>query len=185
MKFDCVKVSGTLDYVRSVMPMNGGYKAKISIDGSIIPNLTLTNKIYEELEVGQSVTLYGMFKNSSKKEKNIGVIYGVQKESGEKMFATSFRLMVPMILAGAAALAFCMVFLIGWFPSLFALIFLFGQDQSYIYNATVVTIFEAGLVALFFLWRAWVIFSATSRPESWEIIAPSTLSSRFSKFHKE
>lgn len=185
MKFDCVKVSGKLDYVRSVMPMNGGYKAKISIDGSVIPNLTLTNKIYEELEVGQSVILYGMFKNSSKKEKNMGVIYGLEKESGEKMFATSFRLMVPMILAGAAALAFCMVFIICWFPSLFALISVFGQDQSYMYNATVLTIIEAGLVALFFLWRAWAIFSATSRPESWEIIAPSTLSSRFSKFHKE
>lgn len=69
MKFDCVKVSGKLDYVRSVIPTKGGYKAKLSIDGSVIPNLILTNKIYEELEVGQSVMLYGMFKNSSKKEK--------------------------------------------------------------------------------------------------------------------
>lgn len=49
--------------------MNGGYKAKVSIDGSVIPNLTLTNKIYEELEVGQNVTFYGMFKNSSKKKR--------------------------------------------------------------------------------------------------------------------
>lgn len=184
MKFDCAKVSGKLDYVRSVIPMKGGYKATVSIDGSVIPNLQLTSKLYEELEVGENVTLYGIFKNNSKKEKNLGILYGLQKQSGEKMFATQYRFMVPIILAVTAAIAFCMVFLVGWFPSLFAVIFFGGQDQNYMYNTTVLTIVEAGLVALFFLWRAWVMFSATSNPESWDVIAPSTLSNRFSKFHK-
>jgi len=43
---------------------------------------------------------------------------------------------------------------------------------------------EASIAAAFFLWDTWVIFSATSDPEEWEAIAPATLSSRFSKFHK-
>ncbi|MGY2275953.1 hypothetical protein ACW9IW_32325, partial [Pseudomonas azotoformans] len=64
MKFDCVKVSGKVDYVRSVDRMNGGHKAKVSIDGAVIPNLQVSNKLYEELEVGESVTLYGLFKRN-------------------------------------------------------------------------------------------------------------------------
>ena len=184
MKFDCLKVSGKVDCIRSVVPMNGGYKATVSIGGAVIPNLQLTNKIYDELEVGEDVTLYGIFKSSSKKENNLGVLYGLKKENGEKMFSTSFRFMVPMILVGAAAISFCLIFLVGWFLSLFVVIFLGGEGQDYIFNTTVLAIVEASAVALFFLWRAWVVFSATSDPESWEIIAPATLSSRFSKFHK-
>lgn len=184
MKFDCAKVSGKLDYVRTITPMKGGYKATISIDGSVIPNLQMTSQLYEELEVGDKVTLYGIFKNNNKKEKNDGILYGLQKENGVKAFSTQYRYLVPMLLAVTAAIAFCMVFVAGWFPSLFALIFFFGEDQNYMYNATVLAVVEAGLVALFFLWRAWVMFSVTSDPESWEVIAPATLSSRFSKFYK-
>lgn len=184
MKFDCLKVAGKVDYIRSVVPMNGGYKATVSIDGAVIPNLQLTNKIYDELEVGEDVALYGIFKCSSKKENNLGVLYGLKKENGEKMFATSFRFMVPMILVGAAAISFCLTFLVGWFLSLFVVVFLGGENQDYIFNTTVLAIVEASAVALFFLWRAWVVFSATSDPESWEIVTPSALSSHFSKFHK-
>ncbi|WWL45125.1 hypothetical protein V5O39_04010 [Pseudomonas parakoreensis] len=69
MKFDCVKVSGKVDYVRSVDRMNGGHKATVSIDGAVIPNLQVSNKLYEELEVGESVTLYGLFKRNNEKKK--------------------------------------------------------------------------------------------------------------------
>lgn len=184
MKFDCAKVSGKVDYVRSVSRMDGGYKATVSIDGAVIPELKMSHKIYEELEAGESVILYGIFKNSSKKEKNSGVLYGLQTESGNKIFETKYRFQIPMFLAVAAAIAFCMVFLVGWFPSVIALIFLFGQDQNYLHNGTVLTTVEASLAALFFLWRAWVMFSATAEPEAWKVIAPTVLSSRFSKFHK-
>ncbi len=54
MKFDCVKVTGKIDYVRSVTPKNGGYTATVSIDGAVIPKLQMTNKLYEELEVGEN-----------------------------------------------------------------------------------------------------------------------------------
>lgn len=184
MKFDCVKVSGKVDYIRSVDPSNGGYKATVSIDGAVIPNLAMSNKLYEELDEGDNVTLYGIFNSSSKKEKNHGVLYGLEKQNGEKIFDTQQRFKVPLVLAVTAAIGFCMIFLVGWFPSLYALVFLFGRDQDLMYNATALATVEASLVALFFLWRAWVMINATTNPESWDTIEPATLSSRFSKFHK-
>ena len=75
MKFDCVKFSGKVDYVRHTDRISGGYKANVSINGAVIPKLQLTNKFYEELEAGENVTLYGVFKNKSKKEENDGFIY--------------------------------------------------------------------------------------------------------------
>ena len=49
MKFDCVKFSGKVDYVRHTDRISGGYKANVSINGAVIPKLQLTNKFYEEL----------------------------------------------------------------------------------------------------------------------------------------
>lgn len=185
MKFDCVKVSGKLDFIRSVDPMNGGYKVKVSIDDAVIPNLQVSSKLYEELEVGESVTLYGIFKRSGNKEKNVGVLYGLAKQNGEKMLATHYRYQVPMFLVVTAVIAFCLAFVAGWFISIFPVLMLFGKDNpNFMYTTTVFAVIEAGMVAAFFLWRAWVMFTATSDPEAWESIAPATLSSRFSKLHK-
>lgn len=185
MKFDCAKVSGKIDYVRSATPMSGGYKATVSIDGAVIPNLKLTNKLYEELEIGEQVTLYGIFKKSGNKEKNDGVLYGLEKQSGEKFFATNLRLLVPLMLVATAAFAFCFVFVAGWAASVFPVLYFFGKNNPNImHDTTVFAIVEASLAALFFIWRAWVMFSATSNPESWDVIEPATLSNRFSKFYK-
>lgn len=104
MKFDCVKFSGKVDYVRHTDRISGGYKANVSINGAVIPKLQLTNKLYDELEAGENVTLYGVFKNKRKKEENDGFIYGLQKESGEKMFATHYRYQVPIFMAFTAAM---------------------------------------------------------------------------------
>ena len=186
MKFDCAKFSGKIDEVSFVRPIRGGYKLTLKIDGAVIPNLTISNKFYEELEVGESVTLFGMFKNSRKKEKNEGVVYGMQKASGEKMFATHYRFVVPLMVAFYAGIAFCLMFVAGWAASL-VLVGLFSSEhdpQSIIYSTTVLALVEAALAASFFLWRAWVIFSSTTNPEAWATIMPATLSSRFSKFHK-
>lgn len=151
----------------------------------MIPKLQLTNKLYDELEAGENVTLYGVFKNKRKKEENDGFIYGLQKESGEKMFATHYRYQVPIFMAFTAAIAFCLTFVAGWFASIFPVLMLFGKDDpNYMYNTTVFATIEATMVAAFFLWRAWLMFSVTTDPESWETIEPATLSSRFSKFYK-
>jgi len=184
MKFDCLKFSGKVDYARSVYPMNGSQKSKVSINGAVIPNLQVPNKLYEELEVGETVTLYGIFNHSSKKEKNHGVLYGIERQNGEKMFDTNQRLKVPVAMTGLAAIAFCLTFVVGWVPTLFALGFLFGPSPDIFENATVLAIVEGGLAALFLLWRAWVMLSNTANPESWQAIEPAALSTRFSKLHK-
>lgn len=184
MKFDCVKFSGKVDYVRFVNTINGGHKILVSIDGAVIPNLQVSNKLYEELEAGETATLYGIFNRSKKKEKNHGILYGLTTQRGEKIFDTQQRLKVPVAMAGFAVIAFCIMFLIGWVPSLFALGLLFGPDPDVFSNATVLAAVEGALAAVFFLWRAQVMLSATANPESWESIEPATLSSRFSKFHK-
>ncbi|MCQ9391411.1 hypothetical protein NRB14_07355 [Pseudomonas viridiflava] len=183
MKFDCVKFAGKVDYVRSVNTINGGHKILVSIDGAVIPNLQVSNKLYEELEAGENATLYGIFNRSKKKEKNHGVLYGLSQR-GEQIFDTSQRFKVPVAMTGFAVIAFCAMFVIGWVPSLFALGLLFGPNPDVFSNATVLAVVEGSLAALFFLWRAQVMLSATANPESWESIEPATLSSRFSKFHK-
>lgn len=186
MKFDCLKVSGKLDFVHVISPMKGGYRTTISIDGVKIPNVQLTNKFYEELDAGENVTLYGLFKNSKKKEKNDGVVYGLRKASGEKMFATHFRFLVPMMLTVYAAIAFCFVFVLGWIASTVPVIWLYGKDDidGFMYHTTVFALVEACLAAGFYLWRAWVLLSVTNDPEAWASMEPATLSTRFSKFHK-
>lgn len=184
MKFDCVKFSGKVDYVRSVNPISGGHKIKVSIDGAVIPNLQVSNKLYEELEPGETATLYGIFNRGKKKEKNYGVLYGLATQRGEKIFDTGQRFKVPVAFAGFAVIAFCVMFVVGWVPTLFALGLLFRHDPDVFSNATVLAAVEGALAALFFLWRAQVMLSATANPEGWESIEPATLSSRFSKFHK-
>ncbi len=186
MKFECVKFSGKVDNVSFVRPMRGGYKVTLKIDGEVIPNLVIPGKLYEELETNKNVTLYGLFKNSRKKEKNDGVLYGMKPEGGERMFATNMRLGVPALLAFYACLAFCVMFVVGWAASL-ALVAGFSSEYNpgaMMHTTTVFALVEASLAGLFFLWRAWVIFSKTSNPEAWETITPAVLSSRFSKFHK-
>lgn len=101
------------------------------------------------------------------------------------MFATHYRYQVPIFMAFTAAIAFCLTFVAGWFASIFPVLMLFGKDDpNYMYNTTVFATIEASMVAAFFLWRAWLMFSVTADPESWETIEPATLSSRFSKFYK-
>lgn len=184
MKFDCVKFTGKIEYVRLMNSLSGGQKVKVSLNGSVIPNLQVSNKLYEELADGEVATLYGIFNKSSKKDKNYGVLYGLETQGGVKIFDTQQRFKAPIAFAGFAAIAFCMMFVVGWVPSLFALGLMFGPNPNVFYNATVLTTVEASLVALFFLWRARVMLSATKNPESWMAIEPSALSSRFSKLHK-
>ncbi|EKT4456325.1 hypothetical protein QEM35_002489 [Pseudomonas putida] len=184
MKFDCLKVSGKLDYVRSEVPTKGGYTAKVSIGGAAIPNLEITNKLYEELEVGENVTLYGIFKNGKDKEKNSGILYGLQNQSGDKFFATNLRFSVPMIILVAAIIAAAFTFVVGWFATLLPLAWIYVKADGFYSLLTSIAIAEAALVGGFFVRRAWIMLKATSNPESWSMIEPGTLSNRFSKYHK-
>jgi hypothetical protein len=186
MKFDCVKVSGKLDFVHLVSPIKNGYLATISLGGVAIPNAMLPSALYEELDAGENVTIYGMFKDLKKKEKNDGIIYGIQKADGEKMFAFQYRYTVPMMMAFYAALAFCVVFVAGWAASCIPVAYFVGLDspQIFIYQTTVVACLEGGLAAAFFIWRAWLLIKVTHNPDEWKLIEPAALSTRFSKLHK-
>lgn len=84
MKFDCVKFSGKVDYVRHTDRISGGYKANVSINGAVIPKLQLTNKLYDELEAGENVTLYGVFKNKRKKKKTTALYMDFRKRAAKK-----------------------------------------------------------------------------------------------------
>jgi len=87
-------------------------------------------------------------------------------------------------MTGIAVIAFCIVFVIGWVPTLFALGLLFGPDPDVFSNATVLAAVEGAFAALFFPVACSGELSATANPEVWESIDPATLSRRFSKFHK-
>jgi hypothetical protein len=146
----------------------------------------MTGRMYEELKEGDSITLYGIFRNSKKKIKNDGVLYGIGKASGEKVFDTQFRYQVPLYLAFYAALAFVIVFILGFFPSMFLSAAMFhntSMDEA-MSHTTTLAIIEGCVAGAFFLWRAWVMIRSTSDPENWLAMSPAKLSDRFSKFHK-
>jgi len=183
--FDCVKVAGKLDYVKVNSDHGDSYKATISIDGQVLPNLTLSKKMYEEIDAGQVVTLYGFFKNSSNKEKNSGIVYGLLKENGAKTFATNIRLTVPLLMVFYAVIAFCVMFPVGWMVSIVPMMsFIGGQHPMIMEYTSICALVEAVLAALFFLWAGWNVLSKTSDPEAWKVIGAADLSNRFSKLHK-
>lgn len=184
-KFDCVKVSGKLDYVKVKSDHGDSYKSVISMDGQVLPNLTLSKKMYEEIDAGETVTLYGLFKNSANKEKNSGIVYGLQKENGAKTFATHIRFTVPILMVFYAVLAFCVGFPIGWLVSIVPMMsFIGGQHPMIMEYTSILALLEAVLAALFFLWAGWNMLQKTSDPEAWKVIGPAELSGRFSKLHK-
>ncbi|EPL16081.1 hypothetical protein CF161_01180 [Pseudomonas sp. CF161] len=157
----------------------------VGIDGQALPNLTLSKKMYEEMDAKETVTLYGLFKNSANKEKNSGIVYGLRKEDGAKTFATHIRLTVPLLMVFYAVLAFCIVFPVGWLVSIVPMMsFIGGQHPMIMEYTSVTALVEAALAALFFLWAGWNMLQKTSDPEAWKAIGAAELSSRFSKLHK-
>ncbi|MBD8791027.1 hypothetical protein IFR09_11655 [Pseudomonas syringae] len=186
MKFDCARVSGKVDEVRNVSSINGGYTMSMVIDGAIIPNMKMAKNFYEDLEIGQNITLYGFFKNSKSKEKNDCVVYGMRQEGGETRFVTHYRFFVPIIIAFSAALAAFYALIAGWVLSFIVLsFFVTGYEPlPMMYKTTVAALVEAALVGLYCLWPAWTMIKITAKPDDWKVIDPATLSSRFSKFHK-
>jgi hypothetical protein len=46
---------------RVIATEQGTVTARIVIDGQVLPNVLLPGKIFEEIEAGERVTLYGIF----------------------------------------------------------------------------------------------------------------------------
>lgn len=184
IKFDCTKVSGKIDSVKVTGRMTKGYKTLITLNGSKLPNIQMEPEFFEELNPGDEVTLYTIYKNSNKKEKNMGVLYGYRKEGAKSKFATKYRWTVPTMMIFFAALAFCLVFVVGWPVSLYLIYFLGIGTGNGLSQITSFALVEACLAAGFYLWGAWKMLSVTADPEAWQVIDPQTLSSRFSKLDK-
>lgn len=184
IKFDCTKVTGKIDSVKVTDRMTKGYKTLIIVDGNNLPNIQMESDFFEELNSGDEVTLYTICKNSNKKEKNFGVLYGYQKKGEKSNFATKYRLTVPAMLVFYAALAFCLVFVIGWPASLYLIYFLGIGTGHGLSQITTFAFVEACLAAGFYLWGAWKMLTMTADPEGWQVIDSKTLSSRFSKLDK-
>ncbi|SNS78044.1 hypothetical protein SAMN05444352_1151, partial [Pseudomonas japonica] len=70
IKFDCRQVTGVIDKPRVTDTEPGAVTARIVIDGEVLPEVLLPGKIYEELEAGERVTLYGIFTKNKDKMKN-------------------------------------------------------------------------------------------------------------------
>lgn len=183
IKFDCAKVSGKLDYVDVTYRMSKGLKATVSLDGHKIPNIQMETEFYEDLNAGDNVTLYTIVKNSKKKEKNFGVLYGFENSKGERSFATKYRWQVPSYLAIYAMIAFAVVFVLGW-PATIYLGYFLGITGVGISDITNCAIVEGGLAAAFFLHAAWRMVKYTADPQSWMVMEPAMLASRFSKLYK-
>ncbi|HDS1047400.1 MULTISPECIES: hypothetical protein [Pseudomonas] len=183
IKFDCAKVSGKLDYVRVTDRMSKGLKATISLDGQKIPNIQMETEFYEELNEGDDVTLYAIVKNSKMKEKNFGVLYGFENSNGVRSFATKYRWQVPFHLSFYAMIAFAVVFVLGWFANVYVGRFLDITDVE-LSQITKLAVVEGGLAAAFFLHAAWRMVKCTADPQSWMVMEPAVLATRFSKLHK-
>ncbi|MBH3382058.1 MULTISPECIES: hypothetical protein [Pseudomonas] len=183
IKFDCAKVSGKLDYVRVTDRMSKGLKATIGLDGQKIPNIQMETEFYEELNEGDDVTLYAIVKNSKTKEKNFGVLYGFENTRGLKSFATKYRWQIPVSLAFYAIIAFAVVFVLGWFANVLIGRFL-GITEVEFAQITKLAVVEGGLAAAFFLHAAWRMVKCTADPQSWMVMEPARLATRFSKLHK-
>ncbi|KAF0251855.1 hypothetical protein GN299_26520 [Pseudomonas putida] len=183
IKFDCTKVSGKVDYVKVVNQMSKGVRANVSLDGHVIPNMQMETEFFEELDAGDQVTLYTIFKNSKQRDKNFGVLYGLKKSDGKKAFATQYRWQVPLTLAVYAVIAFCVVFVIGW-PVTVALLRFSGLFMPSMTEVTTIALVEASLAGGFFLWGAWKMINCTADAEAWKTMDPASLSGRFSKLYK-
>ncbi|MBH3469879.1 hypothetical protein, partial [Pseudomonas putida] len=136
-----------------------------------------------ELNDGDDVTLYAIVKNSKNKEKNFGVLYGFDNNKGVRNFATKYRWQVPTYFAFYAMIAFAVVFVLGW-PATIYLVRFLGITGVEISQITTCAIVEGGLAAAFFLHAAWRMVKCTADPQSWMVMEPATLATRFSKLHK-
>lgn len=180
------KVSGNIKEPTVRNYDGSGVKAKIELDGQIIPNLSLSNTMYDAVESDQNVTIYGFMRNSKNKTKNQGFVYRIKKDNGETLTWSKLRFLVPLMLVGFAVLAFCLVFVLGWAASIIPVAMMIGNDDTdaVLYYTTVFATIEAVLAALFFVGCGAALFLKTADPESWPAVKPSELSSRFSKVHK-
>lgn len=183
IKFDCRQVTGVIDKVRVTATEQGTVTAHVTIDGQVLPNLLLPGKVYEEMELGQRVTLYGFFTKKKNKMENKATIYAMKGESGLLIAAKELQFKVPILIMVSAIPLMILTFVIGCFASPYLIYLVTGsEDPDYLVPTTFIWAFWEGIAAGVFMLGCAINFIKKSNDlESWSPIGVAELSQRFSK----
>jgi hypothetical protein len=186
IRFDCRQVTGVIEKPRVIATQEGTVNARIVIDGQVLPNVLLPGKIFEEIEAGERVTLYGIFTKKKDKTDNKAIIYAVKGSNGKLVAARQFQIKVPILIVAAAVPLMVAVAAAGCFLSPYPIHLVSGSiDPDYLVRTTFVWAFWEGILAglvMVGLAINWIRMSID--PESWAVIDAATLSQRFSKAFK-
>lgn len=186
IKFDCRQVTGVIDKPRVTATEPGAVTARIVIDGQVLPEVLLPGKIYEEIEAGERVTLYGIFTKKKAKMKNKATIYAMKGPNGKLVAARQYQIKVPVMLMVYAVPLMILAFIAGCFLSPYPIHLLTGSvDPDYLVRTTFVWAFWEGILAgLVMVGVAINWIRLSNDPESWAAIDAASLSQRFSKAFK-
>ena len=186
IRFDCRQVTGVIEKPRVIATQQGTVTARIVIDGQVLPNVLLPGKVFEEIEAGERVTLYGIFTKKKDKTENKAIIYAAKGSNGKLVAAKQYRIKVPILIIAAAVPLMVAVVVAGCFISPYPIHLLTGSvDPDYLVPATFKAAAWEGVAAgLFMVGCAINFIMKSSQPESWAVIDAATLSQRFSKAFK-
>lgn len=186
IRFDCRQVTGVIEKPRVIAAEQGTVTARIVIDGQVLPNVLLPGKIFEEIEAGERVTLYGIFTKKKDKTENKAIIYAVKGSSGKLVAAKQYQIKVPVLMLVAAVPLMVAVAVAGCFISPYPIHLITGSvSPSYLVPATFKAAAWEGVAAgAFMVGFAINFIRKSSQPESWAVIDAATLSQRFSKAFK-
>lgn len=185
-KFDCRQVTGVIETLHVSSTEQGTVTAYMVIDGQVLPKVLLPGKIYEELDKGQRVTLYGIFTKKKDKMENKAVIYAMKGESGTLVAAREYQIKVPILILVSAIPVMILTFIIGCFASPYFIYLLTGSENpDYLVPTTFVWAFWEGIISgLVMVGFAINFIRKSNDPEGWAPIGIAELSQRFSKAFK-
>lgn len=186
IRFDCRQVTGVIEKPRVIATEQGVMTARIVIDGQVLPNVLLPGMIFEEIEAGERVTLYGLFTKKKDKTANTATIYAMKGENGKLVAARQYQIKVPVMLMVYAVPLMILAFIAGCFLSPYPIHLVSGSvDPDYLVRTTFVWAFWEGILAgLVMVGIAVNWIRMSNDPESWAAIDAASLSQRFSKAFK-
>ncbi|PYB86045.1 hypothetical protein DMX03_16630 [Pseudomonas koreensis] len=186
IRFDCRQVTGVIEKPRVIGTAQGVMTARIVIDGQVLPNVLLPGMIFEEIEAGERVTLYGIFTKKKDKTANTATIYAMKGENGKLVAARQYQIKVPVMLMVYSVPLMILAFIAGCFLSPYPIHLVSGSvDPDYLVRTTFVWAFWEGILAgLVMVGIAINWIRMSNDPESWAAIDAASLSQRFSKAFK-
>ncbi|NIF29335.1 hypothetical protein F3J44_23585 [Pantoea sp. Tr-811] len=185
-KFDCRQVTGVIETLHVSSTEQGTVTAYMVIDGQVLPKVLLPGKIYEELDKGQRVTLYGIFTKKKDKMENQAVIYAMKTPAGRLVAARQYQVKVPIMIILAAFPLMLVAFIAGCVIFPYPIVWLTGHETAaYVMPATIKSaVVLSVLSGLFMIGCAINFIRKSNDPEGWAPIGIAELSQRFSKAFK-